>query len=640
MPVVGVPIRDLSRRIGRELEQEKLLEMLGDLGCDVEGLAVLQRVQCTQCGYVMELAGKEEVPLACDQCQAELRGRDDATRRLEPIEVVRMELLAVRPDMFDPAGLARALRGWLGEEIGRPEYPVGDPAARLRVDPSVRRPSSLRPHIACAIVDGVAFDDDSIKVLMKLQENLHWALGRNRKHASIGVYDLGSLEETREFEYATEDPSQYAFVPLGVQDTRSQSRQTLATILATHPKGRMFAHLLAGFDRYPILRSKAGEVLSMPPIINSESTRVRKETTRLFIDVTGSGARVVQRTLNILVTSLLDYHPDARLHAVEVEGATRPESANGTSEDLETVTLRTPDLTPQPVTIDALRTQRLLGFETPPERLRELLERMRHEITGVQGSELRVAVAAYRNDILHERDLMEDAAIAYGYRNIVPSLVPSMTVGRDLPSTRQADCVRDVLSGLGFLEIMALTLTCAEQSDELLGLPPHPETVLLANPISNEQTQLRTSLLPGLLGTFARNRHNSLPQDIFEVGEVTFVDPEADTGARERIQAAFAQIATKTGFAEIRALAQAITRDLGWPFDLAPVDAPFFLPGRAAAVRAPSGSVAGVFGEIHPAVLERLGLQNPVVCGELDIESEPFRLRSFPSFLSRGTTGS
>ncbi len=59
----------------------------------------------------------------------------------------------------------------------------------------------------------------------------------------------------------------------------------------------------------------------MPPIINSEETKVHLETRRLFIDVTGTGERIVQRTLNILVTSLLENLPGVTVRAVSIDGA-------------------------------------------------------------------------------------------------------------------------------------------------------------------------------------------------------------------------------------------------------------------------------------------------------------------------------
>ncbi|MCA9755373.1 MAG: phenylalanine--tRNA ligase subunit beta [Candidatus Eisenbacteria bacterium] len=623
MPVIGIPTAELRRRIGEEVEGDKLLEVLGDMGCDVEGLATLRRMQCVRCGFVMELAGKEDTPPTCGNCTTPLRDVEGSTREMSPIEVVRMELLAVRPDMFDPAGLARAIRGVLGIETGPIEYPSHDVVAKLTVDPSVRRPESLRPHIACAVIENVTLDDDSIKLLMKLQENLHWALGRNRKHASIGVYDLDSLGGDTEFEYTTEPPD-YRFVPLGATGSEPW---TLERILEEHAKGRAYANLLQGFDRYPILRSKSGQVLSMPPIINSEETKVHGKSRRFFIDVTGSGQRIVQRTLAILVTSILEYHKDAKLGLVEIHGATDAGEVDGA-----TTTLVTPDLAPQIARVDSEHTAKLLGIPLSTDDVEELLRKMRHGISKRNGTEIEVEVPAYRNDILHERDLMEDAAIAFGYRNIPRALVPTLTVGKELHSTRVTSDLRDILVGMGYLELFTIALTSTEQGDDVLGLAAHPRAVVLDNPISSDQTQLRTSLLPGLLQTFARNRHNALPQRVFELGEVSFLSDEAETGAHERHYVAFGTIAPKVGFAEIRAEAEAFVREARIPFRLERAEVPFLVPGRAAFLVGDAGAPIGVFGEVHPRTLARLGLQNPAVMFEMTVPTED----GTPEYLALG----
>ncbi len=611
MPVIGIPVAELNRRIGREIDRDTLLRTLERIGCDVEGYETLGRVQCARCGYVIELAGKEEAPPRCDRCDADLRSSESALRQLAGIEVVRMELLAVRPDLFDPGGLGRALRGVLEIETGLPSYPLSESGLSVRVDGAVRRSSSLRPHIACAVLENVRLDDDRIKILMKMQENLHWALGRDRRHASIGVYDLDSLDMggSPQLEYTAETPD-YRFVPLGAEGTGPEHERSLAGILETHPKGIAYAHLMKGFDRYPILRAAGGRVLSMPPIINSEETKVHLDSTRLFVDVTGTGRRIVQRALNILVTSMVELDPGIRAASVEILGAT--DAAEGGA-------LRTPDLAPQQAVCDVGQTARLLGIGVTDEELAGLLRRMRHGVEVGSPGRLRVLVPPYRNDILHQRDLMEDAAIAYGYSRIPPTLVPTMTVGKPRDLEVLSDRCRDVMIGLGLIETMGLVLTCPEQSDRLLDRPDHPDTVELANPISSEQTHLRTSLIPGLLATVGRNRSNPLPQGIFEVGDVTFVDPQAETGALERRHLALGWISPKAGFADIRALAQAVVREFGWDLVLAPAQPGFFIDGRGAVLRAPDGCAAGVLGELHPRVLERLGLQNPVVVLEMAI---------------------
>ena len=141
---------------------------------------------------------------------------------------------------------------------------------------------------------------------MKLQENLHWGVGRDRKLASIGVYDLATI--TGPITYRTMDPDKEPFVPLGMPGKKMTGRQ----ILESHPKGMAYAELLADHKRYPVLVDSKGLVLSMPPIINSDETKVKKGTTRVFIDVTGISQAAVTKSLDTLVCSLVEIGGDGR----------------------------------------------------------------------------------------------------------------------------------------------------------------------------------------------------------------------------------------------------------------------------------------------------------------------------------------
>ena len=108
-------------------------------------------------------------------------------------QVMRLDLLADRPDLFDVGGLARALRGTLGIESGLPKYAVKPSGLTVTVDKSVADKSSYRPFIACAVMTLPPVDETSLIAIMKLQENLHWGVGRDRKLASIGVYDMATI---------------------------------------------------------------------------------------------------------------------------------------------------------------------------------------------------------------------------------------------------------------------------------------------------------------------------------------------------------------------------------------------------------------------------------------------------------------
>jgi len=213
-------------------------------------------------------------------------------------EKIVVEVFPNRPDMLSVEGFARALKGFLDIETGLVEYKIHDSGAVLFVDGSVE---DVRPYIACGIIKGVKFDEGSLVSLMDLQEKLHVTHGRNRKKVAIGVHDMNNSGIKPPFKYLAARPEDISFVPLDMSEELN-----LTEILRKHPKGVEFAHVLEGFDRCPVILDAEERVLSFPPIINGELTRVTGDTKDLFIEVTGNDKRAVEQALNIVVTSIAD----------------------------------------------------------------------------------------------------------------------------------------------------------------------------------------------------------------------------------------------------------------------------------------------------------------------------------------------
>jgi len=607
MPIINMPLDTLVRLINADkpiITPEQVPEKLHDMGVEVEEITDTQQYECGVCGKISERTAAQGQPLSCSNCGVDFRQQPDALRELGTARVIRLDMLAVRPDIFDAGGMARYFRGYLGVRPGLIEYPVSAPRISVQVDPRLARDQSYRPFIACAVVRNVKLDNEQIKLLMNLQENLHWALGRDRKLASIGVYDLDTLSGDT-FRYDAVAPDELRFVPLGFSPDDPANRLTPAEILERHKTGQAYAHLLAGFDAYPLLRDSAGTVLSMPPIINSESTRVTLHTTQFFIDVTGQSQRTVDRTLAVVVTSLKEMMPQIEIEQVTIVQADAARA--------------TPDLTPTRLTLSVREASETIGTPLDADALRELLLRMGHGVEIDEPQRLSVSVGAWRNDVMHPVDLIEDAAIAYGYENLTPEIVPTFTVGSPRAIEEHAAIARRVFTGLGFHQVMTLVLTSAPAAFEKWLIEPDPRAVLIDNPISTEQTMVRVSLLPGLLETLAINKQYDLPQNLFEVGDVCFCDPDAETGAREERFVAAAMIGTHVGYADIRAVADAFAHELQAGLTVTPTEHPSFIPGRVAALHA-AGSAIGVMGELHPQVLENYGLKHPVSVMELSLE--------------------
>jgi phenylalanyl-tRNA synthetase beta chain len=592
MPVVSIATATLKRLIGKSLGRDELVAALEQLGNNVEGTASITAYRCEKCGQVTEVLEQEDFNGSCEWCGSK------TVAGVGSSEVIRISLLPVRPDMFDAAGLARALRGYLGIETGLPIYHVEPSGFKVTVKPGLE---SIRPYLVACVVRGLVMDDENVKTVMKMQENLHWALGRNRRRASIGVYDLDTVEP--DFEYSAVTPEGVTFVPLfGMPEGMAQA--TPKEMLKKHPKGVAYKHLLEKFDEYPLLSDANGRVLSMPPIINSEDTRVTQKTRNLFIDVTGPDKNAIEKTIAVIACGLADL--GAKVETVNVV------YPDGSKEV-------TPNLQPQPRTIDPGVVERLVGVEVPD--MPQVLERMRYSAR-IESGGLALLIPAYRSDIMHEYDILEDVAIGYGYHRITPRLVPSMTVGSHQPVEELSTTARRVMTGLGFLEIMTPALTNVSEHYEKLGLPVPSHYVRLENPISVEQTMAREQLLTGLLSTLRVNTTREMPQCVFEVGDCFELAEELEAGVRTRRKLAAGIAGPRAGYTEAKQTLEALARELGHSVRFEPLESSAFIPGRCARVHASLAGhelAWGLLGEVHPAVLESFGINQPAALLEVDL---------------------
>jgi phenylalanyl-tRNA synthetase beta chain len=597
MPIVNIDLAWLNRLLDKEYPTETLRESLEQIGCDVEDIVDIERSRCPQCGSLVEHPlGQDEVK-TCGLCGFE---SESPFNPAGSKQVIRLDLLAARPDLFDVGGLARALRGTLGIELGLPNYQTKPSNVEVHVDPSVNDESSYRPFIACAVMTLPAVDETSLIAIMKLQENLHWGVGRDRKLASIGVYDLATI--TPPITYRTMDPDKEPFVPLGMPGKKMSGRQ----ILESHPKGMAYAELLASHKRYPVLIDGTNQVLSMPPIINSEETKLKQGTTRVFIDVTGISQAAVTKSLDTLVCSLCEIGGKGEKVTIIERGGNKRV---------------TPILTPKTADVELNEAKRWLGLPLNDDSLVKSLRKMRFDVEPAhnKSGHFTVSYPPYRTDIRHPVDLLEDVAIGYGYGNIEPRLVRSMTVGQPRPEETLSDRARQVLIGLGYSEIMSLPLTTEEHQFERLRIAAPERYPQVANPKLKAYNVVRTHLMGGLMEALRENRRRPMPQRLFEMDNVVELDDAAETGATEYRKLAFVEIGRESGYATARSVVDALLRELGWEATYAAVEHSTFVPGRAASV-AVNGKPVGILGEVHPEVLTNFGLTYPVALAELTLE--------------------
>jgi phenylalanyl-tRNA synthetase beta chain len=548
MPVINLRVEKLAKFLGRAVTVEELAKWLPWLGFDLEEI-----------------------------------GED----------YVKAEYNPNRIDFCSYAGVARALKGFLELETGLPKYHAEEPKITLNVDSAV---SSVRPYMLAAVVRDIKLDEDTVVELMEMQEDLHWGIGRDRKKASIGIHNLDAVEPP--FTYTAVEPTGVKFVPLGKTE-----EMTPKEILEKHEKGVAYRHLVDWAPKYPLLIDKYGRVLSMPPIINGELTRVSENTRNLFLDVTGPSFEAVEKSLNVLATALADM--GGKLEKVTVHYPDR--------------TLVSPNLEPEKMRLRVSYANKMLGLKLSIDEAAYCLRKCRLDAKPVEKDVLEVAIPPYRIDVLHEIDLVEEVAIGYGYYRLEPTIPVTVTVGGKHPANKLAETVRQIMTGLGFLEVMNFTLTNERVHYEFMRLKPK-NPVRLANPVSAEYTIMRELLLPGLLKNLAENKHESYPQKLFEVSDVAKINRRQETMCERRLHLAAATCHSTANYTEIRAVCEAFLANMGLvDWQIKEAKHPSFLEGRTAIIQIGKKQV-GVLGEIHPQVLNNFEIENPTAALEIDLE--------------------
>jgi phenylalanyl-tRNA synthetase beta chain len=512
------------------------------------------------------------------------------------VEDLRIELKdGNRPDLWNVEGIARSLRGFLGigRQVGGGYGIAGSSGIVIGVD---RRLRSIRPFICCSVVKGVKLTDPTIRGLMQLQEKLDETYGRKRRRTSIGLYDFDLLKPP--LSYGVSRPDGFSFVPLGFTE-----RMTPRDILERHPKGLEYGDIIRGHPVWPILYDSRSNVLSLPPVINSNDLgRITEETRNILVEVTGTSYETVSNTLNIVTLSLADRGGRIFSALVKYPYGKRRE-------------VRTPSFRSGVVKASLGEINGLLGLSLNIQKVTALLRRAGFRVIGADRSSLTIEVPFYRIDIMHPVDVIEDIAIAYGVNSMEPRWPPLVTIGAISPQERFERSVRELMIGFGFQEILTYVLSNPEDLFSKMNLPAD-EVVEIANPRIATYTCLRNWLLPSLMGFLSKNTHVSYPQRVFEVGYCVLPDRGMANRAKDVLKLACVIIGPGAGFTEAKSILGSLLADLARPHDLQEERHTTFIEGRCGRIMA-EGEVLGILGEINPQVLESFGLSEPAVAFEL-----------------------
>ena len=522
--------------------------------------------------------------------------------------IIKIELNDTnRPDLWSTAGLARLLRMHTGGASNKARYQaflstVGERKnsgnRTITVAPALQH---IRPFMTAFVISGKPIDDAMLKDIIQTQEKLCWNFGRKRRSVSMGVYRSELINWP--VQYRAVDPHTTSFTPLGFD-----TEMTCEQIITEHPKGKEYGWILKGMKKVPLLSDAKGGVLSMAPIINSTQIgAVQQGDTDLLVELTGTDMPSLLLATNIVACDF----SDAGYTILPVSVEYPYETGFGK-------TITTPLYFQEPTKTTVHAVNKLLGTALSAQDIVEALERMDNTVT-VEGDCLTLTPPAYRNDFLHEVDIIEDVMMGKTVEFFEPETPREFTIGRLSPVTLLSRKIKSLMVGFGYQEMIFNYL--GSKKDYIDRMNIDGESVIeIANPMSENYQFVRPSIIPSLLSAETVSGNAVYPHRIFETGKIAYLAPEENTGTRTRQSLGFLTVNQDANFNEAASLIAGLLYYLQMDYAVCETHDPRFIEGRQAGVLA-NGKQIGIFGELHPQVLENWSVTVPAFAGELDIES-------------------
>lgn len=552
-----------------------------------------------------------EARLTCGK--AELDEKPDATLP-EAERTIKIELNDTnRPDLWSTAGIARQLRQHAKLTV-RGAKPVDyrsffstaekacDSGNRVvTVDPGLK---DIRPFMTAFVISGKPIDEPMLLDIIQTQEKLCWNYGRKRRSISMGIYRSANI--TWPVHYTAVDPDTTSFVPLACTEP-----MTCRQILTDHPKGKEYGWILQDMPKFPLLIDDKKEVLSMAPIINSATLgAVQVGDADLLVEMTGTD----MPTLTLATSIVACDFADAGYTILPVRVEHPYDTGFGK-------TITTPYYFQEPTKASLATINRLLGSNLTADEAKYALERMGCSLS-IDGDILTVRPPEYRNDFLHEVDVMEDVMMGMTVEYFTPTKPHDFTIGRLTPITLYSRKVKNLMVGMGYQEMIFNYLGSGKDYIEkmnIAGTDAGNAVIEISNPMTENFQFVRPSILPSLLAAEAVSGNAVYPHKIFEAGKVAFRCEEENTGTRTRQYLGFLTASNNANFNDMASEVSTLLYYLDHEYTVVESQDPRFIAGRQASVLK-SGKPVGIFGEIHPEVLENWDIGMPCSAAEFDLE--------------------
>ena len=594
MPTVLVKRDELFKQIGQTFTDEEFDDLCFEFGIELD-----------------------DVTSEKQMAEGEKKNSTSDTKDLSTEVLYRIEVAANRYDLLCVEGIALALKIFLKKmtfPIIKPLNKLPEEERQLIVEPSV---DLVRPIGLAAILTNMTFTDDSLRGFMDLQDKLHNNICRGRKYVSIGTHDLDTVKGP--FYYRALKPNEFKFVPLN--RTQEVDGNGMMQILKEDPKLSNYLYLIEDKEVYPLMMDSNGVILSVPPIINGNHTKMTINTKNVLIDITGLDYTKCVIVLKILIALFSKYCSEP----FTVEQVKVTTTKNGESKLY-------PDCEPRKfvTNIDYLKQTSGIPKTVTTDEIVDLLTKMELSSKQLNEKELEVNAPITRSDILHQCDIAEDLAIAYGYNKIEKLNVNTLCHGKPQPYNKISDLFRNEMAYNGYVEFLNMALLSKKDMfNNLLEENEDEKTAKISYSKTKEFEYVRNSLIPGILKSIEANKAQQLPYKIFELADCVEINDENEVGAMNKRKLCFAYSNNTSGLEIIQGMVDKLMKKIDLSFNeknvkktyvIKPSNNKIFFEDRQAEIFILDGKKIGIYGIVHPKVLKNFGIKTPVSLCEIDIQ--------------------
>ena len=516
-----------------------------------------------------------------------------------------------RPDANSVAGVARDAAARLGLPFALPDPRVLRQGAPAGASASIEVESpDLCPRFTATVITGVVVGASALWVQRRLTLAGMRPINNVVDASNYVMLELG--QPTHPYDLARLDGA-------GLRVRRARPGERLTTLDGVERR------LGDGDDC--LICDALDRPVGIAGIMGGSSTEISTETSRVLLEAACFNPMAIARTskrLNLRTEASARFERGCDPEGIDRAVERFCELVGSGRVAPETLDDRAGLVPAQPIMLRTARLNSLLGTDLTDDEIRDYLTPIGFTTTAVEAGVQRVQPPTFRPDAVVEVDLVEEVARHHGYSKIPRTLPHSPYVGLLSPYQRDRRLLRSILTGAGVNEA---------QTPSLVGPGDHQRAglttarpIATANPMIQEESVLRTSLLPGLLRSVAFNVARRSPDvAFFEIGSV-FRRPAADRQVEgrdallpdESERLAVALAGTTGDAVAARHLLDTVVEGLRLAdVEIEAATAEGLHPGRTAQVRS-SGSLVGLVGEVDPAVAAAWGITGRV--GWLDVD--------------------